>query len=134
MLKIAALALVVAFALRATEPPHDVAPTPLPIVYDARKISEPPAVVRRVMPVYPKDLKDQAIEGEAAVRIVVGEDGSVIEATSYMDSMVPFGEASVAAARQWTFRPGKRDGKFVRCYLIKAFVFDLKNGVWCRNP
>ncbi len=71
------------------------------------------------MPNYPPGaLYDQVV----LVEVDVGEDGTVTDA-KIKHSAAGFDTAALAAARQWTFRPARRDGAPVRSVAVIVFAF-----------
>jgi TonB family protein len=82
--------------------------TSLPVV-----VAEEVAIanlLQRVEPEYPRNARDQRIQGSVVLSVVVGKDGSV-------EQLIPvtgdseLAPAAVAAVRQWRFKPLIRDGK-----------------------
>jgi len=85
----------------------------------------PPAATRTVSPVHPPELMKRLVTGEALVSCLVGETGAVIEAKVESATHPEFGEAAVAAARQWEFTPGTIDGKPAPMRVRIPFDFAL---------
>jgi TonB family protein len=91
------------------EPPRDVQPAsadvPMPI--SAKRAGYPPRAVS---------------DGTALVEVTVDDAGVVTEARIDLSSPA-FDEAAIGAARAWSFRPARRDGRAIitRAYLIFAF-------------
>ncbi|MFL9584418.1 M56 family metallopeptidase [Stenotrophomonas sp. AB1(2024)] len=78
-------------------------------------------------PQYPKSAYDQRISGKVVLRVNVDASGrpddiKVISATP----AGVFDEVSVAAARQWTFDPARKDGKPVATALQIPMTFELE--------
>lgn len=62
-------------------------------------------------PAYPKDLLASKIKGKVELDILVGKDGRVADAKIFKSEPAGmFDQAALAAARQWTFVPGRDDG------------------------
>lgn len=70
-----------------------------------------PQPVTTVSPSHPKSLIERKIGGEAEVECLVGEDGHPSELRVVATTEPEFGEAAMTALRQWTFKPGLRNGK-----------------------
>ena len=67
--------------------------------------------VRRVQPKYPAAAREFAAAGKIVVRVLVGTDGSVKDATIINSFGNPACEqAALDAARQWEFNPATKDG------------------------
>lgn len=78
---------------------------------------------------YPLGLWDQGIEGEALLRVLVSETGTVdsVEVTesaghSALDS------AAVEGARELGFRPGRRNGERIRMWATLPVQFSTRPG------
>lgn len=100
---------------------------------DANGVYEPghgvtwPEVAREVRPRYPSGARDRRIECVVDLELIVREDGRVAEARitkiSIDKDSYGFAEAALAAAKQWRFKPGLKDGKPVptRVGLVLEF-------------
>ncbi len=55
----------------------------------------------------------QKIQGSVWLKCVVGETGDItdIKVTKSLDSEFGLDQAAIDAARQWKFKPGRKDGK-----------------------
>ena len=77
-------------------------------------------------PVYPPRCLRLGIEGTVRVRVLVGEDGRVQEATVGKSSgEAALDDAALDAVRDWRFEPAKRDGVPVRAWAIVPIEFKL---------
>jgi TonB family protein len=85
---------------------------------------EIPAIVNRVMPVYPDLARQAGLEGRVTVAAFVGVDGRVKRAEVEGKSSV-FDAAALAAVRQWTFTPAKTDQHPVAVWVRVPVVFRL---------
>ena len=77
-------------------------------------------------PVYPKSAFDQGISGKVVLQVNVNAEGRA--AGVAVISSTPagvFDAVSVAAARQWTFEPARRNGKPVPSALKIPLTFAL---------
>jgi TonB family protein len=97
----------------------------------AHRISEPgvslPAVVTEVKPHYTQAAMDAKIQGNVELSVVVRADGSVgdVMVKQPLDAVHGLDDAAVEAARQWTFKPGTKDGKAVDVEVTLSFKFTL---------
>ena len=71
-----------------------------------------PQIVSESKPQYTDEARRQDIQGSVELEIVVREDGSVgdVRVTKSLDRRYGLDDAAVAAARQWRFKPGLRNG------------------------
>ncbi len=72
-----------------------------------------PQVIREVKPKYPQDAIAAKIQVTVELGIVVLEDGTVGSARvtkSLERDDYGFAKAAIEAAKQWTFKPGLRNG------------------------
>jgi len=72
-----------------------------------------PRVVSSVKAMYPEAARPANIEGTVLLSAVVREDGTVggVSVTKSLDTRYDFDGECVKAAKQFTFRPGMKDGK-----------------------
>ena len=87
-----------------------------------------PRVIKEVKPEYPLAAKRARIQGTVGMDVVVLADGTVgqVTVTRSLDQTYGLDEAAVAAARQWQFEPGKKDGKAVPVQVEIEMSFTLK--------
>jgi len=102
------------------EPPM---PPPPPILQ--QKLLE--GVVRgnailKVKPVHPESAKKMNAYGTVEVRIIISQEGNVIDATAISGHLALRG-AAVEAARKWLFKPTTVDGIPVKVESVLTFVF-----------
>lgn len=74
-------------------------------------------------PEYPAALIDSGRDGTAIISFTVAADGSVQDASVKSADDPAFGEAALAALRQWTFKPATRDGQPVAIKVNQPFKF-----------
>jgi TonB family protein len=87
--------------------------------------AKPPVVVFRVPPEYPANFKGPAVSGEVIVEFIVGESGDVIDAVVVKSLTAQLDEITLAAVKQWKFRPAVREGKHVRSLMQVPIGFGL---------
>ena len=87
-----------------------------------------PRVLREVKPQYTDEAKAARIEGLVAMDVVVLENGTVgdVTVTRSLDAVHGLDEQAVKAMKQWTFDPGRRDGKAVPVLVSVEMTFTLK--------
>ncbi len=88
--------------------------------------SAPPALIRRVMPDYPELARLAHLEGEVLVHVLVGPDGSVLEAEVAAGAHPLLDRAALAAARRCVFRPGMQCERPVPVWVAVPFNFRLR--------
>ena len=92
-----------------------------------QNLSATPRMLAKPMPAYPAALRDRPIEGTAAVKFYVDEEGrvrlpQVVEATT-----PEFGEAAKAAVSQWRYEPLSEGGRPVVATDQWQFQFKATN-------
>jgi protein TonB len=85
----------------------------------------PPQKIRHVDPVYPEDAKARGIQGVVILEIVIGTDGSVLDAV-VKRSLPPLDDAAVAAVRQWAYAPTLLNGEPVELVMTVSVHFRLE--------
>ncbi|PTY07593.1 hypothetical protein DB347_04995 [Opitutaceae bacterium EW11] len=91
------------------------------IPYD--QLDSKPALVRNVRPLYPAELKQKGIAGEAVISFVVDASGTTTGVLVDRATHEAFGIAAAEAVRQWQFTPGTKDGRAVECRVTVPIVF-----------
>ena len=76
-----------------------------------------------VAPVYPAALVAQGLAGSAQVRCTINVRGEVVSAEVAQATQPLFGEAAVAAVRQWKFEPAVKDHHYVEATVIVPVNF-----------
>ena len=87
-----------------------------------------PQVVRDVKPNYTAAARKERIEGSVLLEAVVKEDGTVgeVNVTKSLDTQHGLDEEAVKAMKQWTFKPGMKDGKAAPVAVDVEMTFTLK--------
>ena len=87
-----------------------------------------PVVVHEVKPDYTPEALQQKIQGSVVLGIVVLADGTVGDITveHSLDATYGLDQQAIDAAKQWTFKPGTKDGKPVAVSVTFQMVFTLK--------
>ena len=88
------------------------------------EVEEKPHPIDIVTPVYPKEAKKEKIEGKVTLKLVVNVDGSVSD-VSVLKGPEIFRQATIDAALQFRFRPGKHNGKVVPVWTVMPIEFSL---------
>jgi TonB family protein len=87
-----------------------------------------PTIVREVKPLYTDAAKKERIQGTVVMDVVVQSDGSVgdVTVTRSLDQTYGLDDEAVKAMKQWTFDPGKKDGKAVPVLVQVEMSFTLR--------
>jgi periplasmic protein TonB len=87
-----------------------------------------PVVVHEVKPDYTAEAKAARIQGTVLLATVVLADGNVGDVTvaRSLDTTYGLDQQAVNAAKQWTFKPGTKDGKPVAVRVNIELKFTLK--------
>jgi TonB family protein len=122
------------------------APQPPPQVSDSRQKSSTdqasPAnagdstkleAIKTSKAIYPYEAREQKLQGEVIVKILVSETGDVETAEAVSGDPI-FGKAAMDAVRKWKFKPFIKDGKPVKVSTKLPFDFAfndkiMENGV-----
>ncbi|MCC6920460.1 MAG: TonB family protein [Alphaproteobacteria bacterium] len=83
--------------------------------YEAeRNAPEAPEPTLRIEPIYPPKARASGLSGDVWVALQIGEGGRVVDARAVVEKpkYEGFGEAAVAAVRQWRFDPSVAPGTY----------------------
>jgi len=87
---------------------------------------ESPILIYSEVPEYPALARAAGLEGTVAVKVLVDEQGNVIEAEVLLSEMSPVIErAALEAAMKCKFRPAKQGGIPVKAHVMIPFEFKL---------
>ena len=88
----------------------------------------PPRVLTNVRPQYTKEALDAKIQGTVWLRAVVLASGDIadVKVITSLDDQYGLDRNAVAAAKQWTFVAGRKDGKPVAVEITLEMTFTLK--------
>jgi len=98
-------------------------------VYDSKEAGVTlPQPTRQVKAQYTAEAMRQMIEGDVLLSVVVKADGTVgtVAVKESLDSVYGLDESAVNAMKQWTFKPGTKDGKPVGVRVDVKMKFTLK--------
>jgi protein TonB len=86
-----------------------------------------PSVLKEVKPTYTSEAMRAKIQGDVDLEVIVGENGVVtdVRVTKSLDKVYGLDQAAIAAARQWLFRPGQRNGVPVATRVTLQLSFRL---------
>ena len=98
-------------------------PTPPPS--SPSGVSEP-VLLSQVQPAYTPEAREARIQGTIELHLLVRVDGTVKVEAVIKGLGYGLDEAAIAAAEQWKFSPGKKDGKPVATYINALMNFALR--------
>jgi len=87
-----------------------------------------PKLLKEVKPAYTSEAMSHHIQGAVLLECIVGPNGQISEAIVIRSLDPEFGldDNAIAAARQWRFQPGTRDGSAVPVWITIELSFTLK--------
>ena len=86
---------------------------------------KPPRLITRVEPIYPKEAKEEGIEGVVIVEATTGIYGRV-QNVKILRSIPPLDQAAIDAVYQWIYEPFVIDGKPRGVIFTETVIFELK--------
>ena len=90
------------------------------------KLEIKPKPLKNPVPNYPYEAKKRGIEGMTVVKMLVDTDGSVMDVEVLKSSGNQLlDEAALDAAKKSTFSPAEHNGKKVRVWASRPFIFRL---------
>lgn len=98
----------------------------LPAAFEFEEVDQPPKAMRKVMPVYPQEAKQNKIKGKVILRFLVNKKGNVEKAkVVFSKPKGIFEDKALEAIRKWKFKPGKYKEKPVRTWVMLPIDFEL---------
>ena len=94
-------------------------------IFSIAELDRHPEPVVQVAPVFPFNLKRDAIEGRVVVEFVVDTEGRVLGAMTVESTHPGFEEAAVTGVGRWKFRPGQKNGRPVNTRMRVPILFRL---------
>jgi len=89
-------------------------------------VDEEPALINKIKPRYPEIARDNKIEGQVLVAILVGTDGKVQDFKILKSSNAIFNEDAIAAVKQWVFKPAIQNKKPIKFWYNAPIVFKIE--------
>ncbi len=99
--------------------------TALPTPTEEYLVSEMPVVISEVRPVYPKQAKDQQLEGSVALDVLIDDLGKV-RLVKVIEGADVFRIGAIEAMKQFRFKPATVDGKSVAVRIRYTLNFKLE--------
>lgn len=98
-------------------------------IFNIADLDRPPEPVVQAAPVFPFNLKREAIEGRVRVEFIVDTEGRVHNAFVVETSHPGFDEAAVTGVSRWRFRPGYKNGRKVNTRMQVPILFRIVDGL-----
>lgn len=96
------------------------------IVYTPGPGITAPVVVKQVKPAYTSTAMDAKIQGIVPLQCVITSKGKVRDVKVVRSLDPGLDQEAVKAIEQWTFTPGKKDGKAVAVQVEVEMTFSLR--------
>jgi len=93
--------------------------------YELSQLDQIPVARYRAKPVYPFELAQAGVTGEATISFIVDSEGIVREVYAIKTTHPEFGTAAVEAVAKWKFKPGQKGGIAVNTRMQVPIVFNL---------
>ena len=87
--------------------------------------NRPPKILKEIFAPYPKEARRSKIEGDVVLKVIIDENGKVLDAEILESLGYGLDEAAITAIRQFIFSPGFKDGKIVRTQIKYRYKFRL---------
>ena len=95
-------------------------------VFEAYELDQAPQPIVRVPPIYPYRAREQGIEGEVQVKLLVNADGTVGQVLVLgARPQGLFEDAVLKSVPQWKFTPGTIEGEAVTAWVVTTVRFNL---------
>jgi protein TonB len=88
---------------------------------------KPPAVIKRIEPIYPEIARKAGIEGKVIVKVWIDKHGKVKDVIVLKSTVEILNNAAIAAAKQWEFTPAMMKVGPVEVWSTLTFSFRLKD-------
>jgi TonB family protein len=94
-------------------------------IYKVAQVTTPPHVISKIEPQYTEQARAQKIQGKVVLTMIVNPDGRADHFRVVRSLDKGMDAKAIAAIEQWTFEPGKKDGKPVRVAATIEVNFHL---------
>jgi protein TonB len=96
--------------------------------YEIGEVDNPPQIIDYIKPRYPKVAERNGLEGTVILRILINEQGLVIQTKiTEIRGFRGFGVAALQAVRQWRFRPAMIKEAPVPVWCTQEIRFEIKD-------
>ncbi len=87
---------------------------------------ERPVPVKAVAPEYPKEMRAEQASAIVTVKLLIDENGDVVEHSVMKSTRMEFEGAALAAVGKWKFKPAKKAGAPVRALITLPIKFTFE--------
>jgi periplasmic protein TonB len=106
--------------------PPVIKPVPVPPVPIFKSAQRDARFMRNFQPDYPLGMLQREIEGNVTIKVLIGPDGRVRQATILSAATPEFGAATQKQAlKEWRFKPATRDGQPVEDWQTLTVTFKI---------
>jgi protein TonB len=95
------------------------------VIFNIADLDRSPEPIVQPAPVFPFNLKREAIEGRVRVEFVVDTEGRVHNPFVVESTHPGFDEAAMTGVMRWKFRPGFKNGRKVNTRMQVPIVFKI---------
>lgn len=100
-------------------------PTSLPTPTEEYLVSEMPSVLSEVKPVYPREARNERVEGAVEMDILIDSQGAVRQVV-VVEGPEVFRSVAIEAMKKFKFRPARVDGNPVAVKIRYTLRFELE--------
>jgi len=99
------------------------------VSYDINDVDQKPVPLNMMAhpPEYPLVFKRKGINGSAIINFIVTAKGDATEVQVVAATQPEFGEAAKAAVERWRYKPAKKNGVAVACWMQIPIEFNLED-------
>ena len=97
----------------------------LPTPTEEYLVSDMPVVLSEVKPSYPKEAREERLEGTVALDVLIDDQGKVRQ-VSVIEGPAIFRSGAIEAMKKFRFRPASVDGKPVAVRIRYSLKFELE--------
>jgi protein TonB len=90
-------------------------------------MDERPVPVKSIAPEYPADMKREGQSGLVYIKVVIDENGDVIQQSVEKSTRAEFEAPALAAVSHWKFKPAKKNGAAVRVGITIPIKFSAES-------
>lgn len=90
------------------------------------EFDERPVPVKAVAPDYPEEMLKEQVSGIVTVKLLIDENGDVLERAVSKSTRQEFEPAALAAVEKWKFRPARKAGVAVRARITLPIKFNFE--------